>query len=371
MASKPVVLLVHGMGSATPPDPKKKKLGSAGQEFVKCANKALRRYPRHKNDDIKKHVDIREFYYNDIFEKIRKEMADTAKSMSDRLGVIGGMHGQSFLPKFVGDLTGWEQRFGDDEFFYTHWLDVIFYSTFIGGAIRARFAAQLAKLIKEVGNKRIHVVAHSLGSAVVHDALAKLYPPGGIPPAGAPDFFSVEDDQLESVWMISNVCRIINTIAKLSDPLNPETTVKPGPGGCTKLLANVRHELDPFTMIRCFDPPNDGEWISTTTYKLKYLRIINDIVIEANTHSFVQYMEDPGVAFPLFRVLMGSKFKATKNQRLDAIEMHADASIQGGFSRLKQAFQNIEIADLDTVEEFLAAGEAFRDVIDNIRAQLA
>lgn len=371
MASNPVVLIVHGMGSATPPDLKENRLGSVGDEFVKFANTALRRYPNHKSDDITKYVDVHEFYYNDVFEDIRKEMADSAKKMSDRLAAIGGLHGGRFLPTFVGDMAGWEQKFGDDEFFYTHWLDVIFYTTFIGGAIRARFATQLAKLIKEVGNKKIHIVAHSLGTAVVHDSLFKLYPTNGIPPGGAGAFFSVEDDQLESLWMISNVSRIVNSVSKLSDPTSSRSTVKPGPGGAVKLFVNARHELDPFTMIRRFDPPNDGEWISTTTYKLKYVPMVNDIVIDPNTHSFGQYIQDPNLAFPLFRVLMGSKFKATRNQRLAAIENHADESIEGAFSRLKQSFSHIDIPALDTIDEFLTAGEEFREVIDNVRKQLA
>ena len=370
MASKPVVLLVHGMGSATPPGPNG-KLGSFGKEFVDAANKALKRYPNHKTDDIKKYVDIREFFFDDVFEDIRKEMAETSKKVSERLAAIGGLHGGSFGPKFIGAMAGWEQKFGSEKFFYTHWLDVLFYTTFIGGVVRARLATELAALIKEVGNKKIHVIAHSLGTAVVHDTLFKLYPPDGVPPDGAAAFFSVEDDQLESLWMVSNVSRIINSISKLSDPTSGATTVKPGPGGAVKLFVNARHELDPFTMLRRFDPPNDGDWISTTSYKLKYLPLVNDIVVDPNTHSFAQYVQDPNVAFPLFRTLMGSKFKATRNQRLAAIEKHAAESIGGAFSRLKQSFSEIDILDLETIDEFLAVGEEFREVIDNVREQLS
>lgn len=366
MPTKPVVLLVHGMGSYTTPKPAQGKLGSFGKEFTSAANKALNRYPQHSDDKITDHVKIVEFHYDAFFNKIRKKMQETA-SMNARIGAIATLAGGNFVEGLVGKLVALEERFGDDEFFYTHWLDVIFYSTFIGGKIRVDLALALARLIKEFGNKRIHIVAHSLGTAVVFDTLNLMYRPEHDPNDVIPDM-SVVNDQVESLWMVANISRLLNFVARLGDPLSPDTTVKPGAGGCTKTLYNVRHKLDPFTWPGRFDPENDGEWISTKAYKLRYGRIVNDLVINANTHSFTQYIEDPNVAVSLFKRLF--KFKATDNQRRAAEEKHASQSIQGAFILLKEEFADLEITDTGSINEFLTAAKNLRNAIDSIAKNL-
>lgn len=371
MASNTVVLLVHGMGSATPPGPGNNKLGSFGREFKDSLDKVLHEFDDHKNDSIGKYVQIEEFCYNDKFEKIRKQMSDNASDVRTRFDMVERLFpGGTFLQRFVSEFTAWEAEFSNEEFFYTHWLDVLFYCTYIGGWIRALLAQRIAELIAEHGSKKIHIVAHSLGTAVVHDTLAQIYPPGGEPIPGTPAWFSVENDQLESLWMISNVSKLVNTVSGLADPLAPGTTVKPGQGGCTKRFYNVRHELDPFAMIRKFDPRNDGKWVSFDNYKLCYRLIENDVVGDANTHSFSQYLRDPNVSFPLLRKLMGSsKFRPGKTERDAYIENHANESMTGAFSELEQAFRDIDVSELGTIRDFLTAGEKFRKVIEEIRGQ--
>ena len=373
MATKPIVLLVHGMGSFTPPNEGANQLGSFGQAFVDAADASLAAFANHSGESIQEHVDIEECHYNDIFETVRENMSEDATNLQTRLGNIEAIFaGGSFLQTFVGKLNGWEQRFGEEEFFYTHWLDVLFYTTYIGEAARTRFAEKLSGLIEETDSRKIHVIAHSLGTAVTHDALMKIYPPGGVPVPGSPDnIFSVENDQIGSLWMFANVSKLVNSVTPLPDPLSEVTTVKPGNGGCTKRFYNVRHELDPFTMILRFDPRNDGAWLSQDTYRLRYKAILNDIVIDANTHSFTQYIKDPNVSLSLLPKLMGSsKFRPTKAEIETLISDHANSGINGAFARLHQEFGGIDISDLDTIDDFLTAGEDFRAAIEGIREQL-
>ena len=372
MASKPVVLLIHGMGSSTPPDPDGNKLGSFGEEFRDSLDTVLQQFSDHDDDSIENYVTLDEFHYNDKFDLIRNKMADRTKDVRTRLDEVQGLFtGGTFLGRFADQFNSWEEDFGDDEFLYTHWLDVLFYTTYIGGWIRASLAERIAKLIKEHGNKNVHVVAHSLGTAVLHDTLAQIYPPGGEPIPGTPAYFSVENDQLESVWMVANVSNLINTVVGLADPLAPGTTVKPGNGGCTKRFYNVRHELDPFTLIRTFKPKNDGHWISPQNFKLRYRAIKNDVIIEPNTHSFPQYIGDPNVSLPMLRKLMGSsKFKPGKTERDKYIESHASQGLTGAFSRLEESFKAIDVKDVDTLDEFLRAGQAFTKIIKEMREEL-
>jgi hypothetical protein len=360
------------MGSATAPDPANDKLGSFGEEFRDSLDKALRHFSGHERDSIQKYVEIEEFHYNDKFELIRNKMADRAKDVRTRLDAVQQLFpGGSFLERFVDKFSSWEQNYGKDEFLYTHWLDVLFYTTYIGGWVRAELAEKLAGLIKEHGSKNVHVIAHSLGTAVLHDTLAQVYPRGGQPIPGTPAWFSVENDQLQSVWMVSNVSNLINTVVGLADPLAPGSTVKPGHGGCTKRFYNVRHELDPFTLVRRFKPKNDGNWISFDNFKLRYRDIKNDVILDPNTHSFSQYIYDPNVSLPMLRKLMGSsKFSPGKTERNKFIENHASEGLTGAFNRLEEAFSNIEVSDLDTLDEFLKAGEAFKTIILEMKKEL-
>ena len=366
MAIKPVILLVHGMGSHSQPKPAQKKLGSFGQEFVDATNRALIRYPSHADKKITDYVDIEEFNYDAFFDKIRKKMAENA-SMTSRLEAVATLGGGNFLEGLVGKLTAWEENFGDDDFFYTHWLDGIFYTTFIGGKIRVDLGLALDKLIQNYGNKRVHIVAHSLGTAVTFDTLNLLYRPEHDPNDLIPDL-SVVNDQIESLWMVANVSRLVNFVARMGDPLSPNTTVKPGAGGCTKAFYNVRHQLDPFTWPGRFDPENDGEWISSVSFRMRYAPIVNDLVIEPNTHSFPQYMEDPNVVVPFFKKLF--KFKATDKQLEAAAEDHATHSIQGAFNALKNEFVDLDITDSGSIDEFLTAAENLQVAIQRIKSNL-
>ena len=373
-AQKPIVLLVHGMGGGKPPSQSSKQLGDFGKSFVKAANSSLKAFNRHSGDSIAKLAQIEEFYYNDTFEKIAQAMSDRSQSVKSRFKQLHSLFPdpKGFLPHFIGAYSGWESKFSKDEFFYTHWLDVLFYMTYIGEPIRIKLQKRLADLISQTRDaSKIHIVAHSLGTAVVHDALQKLYPPGAQPPQDGDDWFSVEDHQLGSIWMISNVSKLINSITRFPDPTASTSTVKPGPGGCAIRFYNVRHELDPFTFIESFRPRNDGSWVSHETYDLEYRDIATELVLNANTHDFAQYVSDPKVSLPMLsRVIGRSKFRTTKQETIDLRKKHANKSIQGAYARLEQSFESIDRSNLDTIGDFLTVGQEFKTVIEGIKKDL-
>ena len=375
MPGKPIVILVHGMGDGAPPKPTNKKLGEFGEQFVEATDGLLTSFSKHKQQSITDFVDVEEFYYNDTFETIAKTMGDQSKTVADRFVALQHLFpgGGGFLPEFIGRYSGWESKFGSSKnFFFTHWLDVLFYMTYVGEKIRIDLQQRLAETIRDTGNaSRIHIVAHSLGTAVVHDALQKLYPPGGVPVHGGKDWFSVESDQLGSIWMVSNVSKLINSVINFPDPTARTSTVKPGPGGCAIRFYNVRHRLDPFTLVRPFRPKNDGTWLTHESYELLYGDIPTELVLDANTHSFGQYISNPRVGLPMIARFIGnSKFKTTKKEVRKLVQKHAAASIQGAYSRLEQAFEGIDYSNADTIDKLLEAGEAFRAAIDNIRKEL-
>ena len=354
------------MGS--PEAPTETHLGDFGTEFVTAANTALANHKTLAVADIQDHVDIVEFNYNEFFDQLRIEMQKNA-TMKSRLQAVEVLAGGSFAEGLVGKLLAWEGEFGSDDFFYTHWLDVIFYTTFIGGKVRVDLAKQINELVGEYGNQNVHIVAHSLGTAVLFDTLNLMYRPEHDPQDEIPDL-STQNDRLASIWMVANVSRLVNAVARLGDPLSPTTTVKPGDGGCTTRFYNVRHKLDPFTFPARFDPDNDGDWISTSDYALRYRSLVTELVTDANTHSFAQYIEDPLVSSRLLKTLLRSKYKPTDTQRSNAGAAYTDKSIQGAFNRLKASLGNIDITDTGSIDELLAAAKALRAAIESIEEQL-
>lgn len=357
-----VVLLIHGMGNHTAPGTTSR--GSFGKEFIDTCNLALERYPKHAGQGIESHVDIVEFNYNAWFDKVRTKMADKAKSVNERLTAIGAAYQVSFPLSFVGELSSLEQKYGDDKFFYTHWLDVIFYSTILGAKVRVDAGAAIAKLVRDYGAGNVHVVAHSLGTAVAHDTLALLYRPESDPEDKIPDLHPV-NHKLASVWMIANVSRLLHSVNRVADPLH--SVVRPGDAGCTALMNNVRHRLDPFTWISRFSPQNDGRWLLEPVYDAYYTPIVNDLVTSGNTHAITQYLDDPNVAEVLFAQLL--KFKASSADLAAARAEYRAKSLQGAYAVLQQELSSLQIGEFQSWSDFLSAGEKLQNAIDLIRKE--
>lgn len=366
--AKIALLLLHGMGSFTAPSADgdgKPSRGSFAQEFEKASTTALQRYKNHKTEMLEKYVDIHELNYDTWFDKMRTEMANRAKSMNDRLGAVAGVYGVSFGSDLAGRLTQLEDDFGDDSFFYTHWLDVIFYTTMLGAKVRVDTGLKIAELVQKYGTGNVHVMAHSLGTAVLHDTLHLLYRPESDPNDEIPDL-DLTNQKLGSVWMVANVSRLVNAFTSLSDPL--KSVVKPGDDGCTRRFYNVRHKVDPFTWLSRFNPSNNGAWVSETIYSRFYGNIVTDLVVEANTHSFTQYLEDPKVAeLFLYRIIP----LKTDTQEMEKIRLDYSAkAIKGAYAALEESFHNLSVKDIQSWREFLQAGKALQAAINRIKGGL-
>lgn len=362
MKSK-ALLLVHGMGSHTPPSTEAR--GSFGKQVIDTCNLALKLYPKHKGKGIEDYVDIVEFNYNAWFDEVRKHMKKKADSVGDRLSGIAAHYKVTFPIGLVGELASLESKFGDNEFFYTHWLDVIFYSTILGAKVRVDAGKEVAKLVRDYGAGNVHVLAHSLGTAVLHDTLSLLYRPETDLANEIPDL-DVTNHKLASVWMVANVSRLINAATKLAEPLT--SVVRPGNEGCSIVFNSVRHKLDPFTWISRFSPQNNGKWISEYAYDAYYLDIVNSLVTNADTHKITQYLEDPNVCEALFSQLF--KFNASVTDLERARDRYRKKAIQGAYALLEAEFSDLKIKDFESWKEFLTAAKKLIAAIELIKRQL-
>ena len=279
MSEKQVLILLHGMGKHTADSFKK--------EVVDAANNSLQRYPSYSDLKFETKVDIHSIGYDHLFEDLRQKMAESGSSLKKFIETeLGGTD----LPDFIDDLVEIEAGLGSDEFIYTHVLDVIFYLTLLGEKVRLHVAGELLKIIKKYpSTTRVNILAHSLGTAVVHDALNKLYTTG----ASTKKQLNVDQHKLTSLWTIANVSNIITLFSGLEGPY--DSLVKPGAGGCVVRLNNAFHRFDPFTLkpFKRFDPDNSNNWLEPVVFQYRYKRFKTTKVSRINTHDVMGYLEDP------------------------------------------------------------------------------
>jgi hypothetical protein len=334
------------------------------KQFAAAANRAMRKYHGFKSKRIQNLVRIEEINYDQVFDGVRAEMGQAASIGSARLQTIGSLARLGLQMELAPKLAGIGSRFGKDEFLYTHFLDVIFYTTLLGGKVRVDVARQLATLIANNPMTEIHIVAHSLGTAVVHDALALLYRKDAPSGDDLPVLDSVTH-KLASIWMIANVSRLIYAVSGLVDPLG--SNVRPGPGGCTNLLVNVRHEFDPFTWLARFDPVNDGSWIPQQSFDRAYRSIEMSSVRQPNTHDFAEAIEHPDVSVPLLRKLVRLSPSA---QEVTAIanEYHQH-EMPGAAERLRNAMQGIARKDRATLGKVASTARQVRAITASLFEQ--
>ncbi len=358
------ILLVHGMGQHA--GPKENERGDFGKEFVTAVNESLNSFSNHKTDLIENHVHIDEFNYDDWLDHMRQTMADKATKMSDRLSSIGSHYGVSVPLEFVGKLVSFESKFGDDDVFYTHWLDVLFYGSLLGANIRVKAGLKIAELVQQFGAGNVHIVAHSLGTAVAHDTLDRLYRPEHDPNDTIPDL-SPANDRLGSIWMIANVSRLVNSVTRFSDPY--ASIVKSGPDGCANVFTNVRHELDPFTWLARFDPPNNGKWLDHTNYTNDYENLVTNLVVDGNTHSFKQYLQDPEIVQRILpRFIDNLSITAPEFQQF--VSNYETNTINGAYAALEESFANLSVTDEATWGDFLETAKTLKTITKKIKKDL-
>lgn len=358
MSIKPVVILVHGMGKHSP--------GAMKAEFIDSLNAPLQKISDHQSSDIDQLLDIREINYDGFFDEMRHKMADNAQSIEQRLNSIDEVAGLPWGPDLVLKLSSLEARYKEDKLLYTHWLDVLFYSTMLGAKVRTDAAQKISEILSETdAGTPVHIIAHSLGTAVVHDALAQLYRGDFIGNDNIPDL-GLFTHRLKSVWMIANVSRLMNEVTDISHPY--KSSVKPSDTGCMDYMYNVHHQLDPFTWLCPFDPDNNNRWISRDYFEAAYRDIETSTITRVNTHNFGEYIRNPKVALPLLARL--TSIYPSHEDKETIADAFRQRSIPGAYEAMTDALGDIDVRDQASLKHFLVTAKAFSDVIERFRSEL-
>jgi hypothetical protein len=159
---------------------------------------------------------------------------------------------------------------------------------------------QLRKAIDELGaDDQWVVLAHSLGTAVAHDALHALWSSNN--PDGSPSGYGAKDNKARAVIMVANVCRALQTVPKvLSDSFVRPGNAEAPKCGCFRYI-NVRHAYDPFVYFQPFKPT---AWPTPDAEQLGlYAHLSPDHIWQFNVHDLNHYLEHPSVHIPVLRAM--------------------------------------------------------------------
>ncbi|MGD2064593.1 MAG: hypothetical protein PVF51_13560 [Nitrospirota bacterium] len=348
--SQQTLIIVHGMGQHT--------ADSFRQEVLAACQQAFGLYDSLKDQDVATKFDVVSVAYNDIFDDFRAQAADRAKTLEERLSAIQGA--LPLAPALAARINGIEAGIHNDSFFTTHWLDVLLYRfTMLSELVRLRLAEKIATTIAGHGPGNVHVLGHSLGTAVVHDTLAKAYGPDQLRDAsGADRSLSTTKHRLGSVHMVANVSRALESFVEVK-----ASVVRPGELGCTSDFLEYRHRLDPFTRVRPFDPTDNGRWVSHVTFRNAYSLITPTSVTQANTHAVGHYLLNPLVHLPLFRILF--RFRPRKKEVDDASARFFEHTVQTKADRLEQAFADFSPNDPDSVKDLIDAAQSLKALVES------
>lgn len=333
-----IILLVHGMGTHPP--------GEITATFKQALNDRATCFGLDFDLD-QQDCKVEEYNYSEFFEQIRQQFADNAAARQQGFGFLAGV---GFATDLIQELTDLESKFNNDEFIYTHWLDVILYGTaYYGPRIHAQFAEMYNDLVASHGHENLHVISHSLGTAVVHDTLAKLYRNGANIFDDIPDYRPGNFNS-KTLWTFANVSRLVNLLNGLTDPYH--STVAPGGNGCTDFMFNIRHHLDPFTWFKQYDRQLD---------ELKHIEI--DVVRNIDTHDFYEYVTAPEVS----RYLLAMIFEQLVEQdKYDAcVTDYKQNTITEGVEDLKVALEAVR--DDVGLDDLQKAFKAYKGLITAVK----
>lgn len=295
----PILVLVHGMGSHTE--------NTLREEVETVLNEAYALYPSLEGT-FASQVELLPVSYDTFFETYRQSLTRQNSPLHGALQALGG--NATPIASAAVALNAIDLALSGDSFFHTHWLDVILYRyTMLAEPVRIHVAKAINGAVVRAGAGNVHILAHSLGTSVVHDALHTLYTHGAHRVGRPPIALNPRRSTLGSVHMVANVSHALQRTHKVGNSL-----VRPGRYGCTHHFAQYQHILDPIVRVEPFEPANDGRWVSHPEYLDKFYWDRPSEVTRANVHGLTHYLAIPSVHRHLFKLLF-PPFKTLQAER--------------------------------------------------------
>lgn len=351
---KNLLLVAHGMG-----------VHEAGWEQAvrKKLEEVAGRYEAFQPDPavLWDEVELRPVSYDGI-------LSDALAQWKANAGGVMDFVGKHKLPG-AGSLD-WIEELAqqDEEYLWTHAGDVIIYRFFrlFRERIRSRVMKEIADGVFADPGRHLRdctVLAHSLGTSVVHDSLQVL---GTAPIAGLANAISPPNERFRAIFMLANVSRVLE-----SDVAAFESIVRGGSQNDTKSYCtrfySYRHALDPFCVLRPFKAPGFLPQFNLIA-ELSHYRALD-------LHGFEHYLDHPLVHVALINSACGED-RISPDERDAAVAGYA--KFDGLFASVPQIQAKVQElraqiarlgggADLGTLFDVALN---VRRIVDEIRKQI-
>jgi hypothetical protein len=292
-----LLLVAHGMGSNPPgwSDDIRKKLDEVASRYASFSGGA---------SAFSQRVKLCEIRYDAVFDQHVEQWRASAASLEAWSSERGRP-----LPR----IAAWLRTTlpGDEaakNFFWSTAVDPLLYRGFelVRDQVRAVVMAQTVGYLTQNmvgGAADACVLSHSLGTAVMHDTLAKL---GAEPQAGT-EVLMAKNWKFRAMLTLANVCTLGPRALRDLDPY--ASCVRPvGRGEAAQsychFFLNAWHEWDPFVRAGRFDPDANvsPKWGSgyIPVGPLRHVK-------HANVHGFRHYLDHPAVHVPLINAALGTQ----------------------------------------------------------------
>lgn len=317
------LFLTHGVGAQDP--------DSWWKDWKKALFKALKQYaPFAQKSDAEVESDylkIVPISYDSVFQGLRTQWQRDAKALSEN----------ATMAEFgLSDSFGWvaDQASSLKNAFWDYALDaVLWYGLPMArAAVQAHVAPQIAAGLRDMiaeGGAGAHLVAHSLGTSVMHDSLIGLVAAASIHRGS----LSPNQVRLKSVTMLANTSRLleawrdVDANNKLEAYQSYLSVLRPGtPASIVDTFLNCRHQIDPITWPRRFAP---AHWQDAQYSDL----MIANFADPKKVHDATHYLADPRVHVRVLRMVLSNARLGTDAEISAALSAHS-ASHQLSLSTL-------------------------------------
>lgn len=341
-----VIFFVHGVGE----HPKDWEKG-----VVEQLRKFCDEYSRAGKGDFDKRFKPIGISYSGLFKDILVEWAQRKDDIDNVVEQVGA--------DLVEKLLGWIAGAPDIEkdFFWTHAFDVLTYWLLptVREAVKVRVALKLFEGIQGLGeNVHWSIIAHSMGTAVVHDTLHAWH---NQPLAGGGTLGQIRAPRL--IQMVANCSRVLQRGAAGHDPDAYDSDVRPGKS--CEYYFSVQHPFDPVTIIRPFLPsnwPGGGEDAES-----RYSQVVfnpPDYVQQKDIHDLGHYLRHPDVVLPLLRCLAHKTYVGKENETKyrQAFKLHGDLT-DLDLVAIRKSLEVLGIGLPDKWLGFLIAWQRLRELL--------
>ena len=345
MPSKHKIFFVHGVGDDA---------GKWSTRIREDFEKLFDSYPRPPGGQpFAAMFETHEVLYNDLFDAWRQRIAQDAGKALKELAA-GGLPNETILRLFQAG-----QAAGGGGFFRTHALDVLQYRFLELIDMPVRVAVDKA-IKSELPNNEFgvpvgwSVIAHSLGTSVVHDMLHQVFNPA-----------SAEENatlfQPRAVLMLANVSQLLHNPKVLGAGVDAyKSFVRPrartSDGACRYLLS-AANRLDPIAFAGDYDPPAD--WRAQAGDRFLDLEF-TAFPKSRNVHGYAEYLAHPAVHIPLFRTLTDRPDWIGADTERKALEKYAAENPVPDLERLALEKLRQQL----NLDDWVARIKAWKEVLD-------